>query len=301
VDTTCPTVAIKGASVLEIEAGYPYKDAGAKASDTLDGVITSKITTSGDTVNTRKAFYAFRSCKAIQKNDKNAKSGQYFITTTVAGKLARKSVWCDMKYQQTYFQCNNCPRVRPYGKSNGGCSKHGMVMARPGANAKAAAIRHFKKAGEENSRYFPADKRATSNFYLCGPKKLPFRFRDSFTPKHGDISHAEQGKYIINFHVADKAGNKECVTRHRTVVVKDTLPPVITLHLGRKMIHMSDATKKGIAGRKNFAGIKKYNPFFMAEAQTVNGWIIAAVGAAGVGVALLGFAGRKAAVVEVPV
>merc|ERR1740130_1322058 len=41
VDTTCPTVAIKGASVLEIEAGYPYKDAGAKASDTLDGVITS--------------------------------------------------------------------------------------------------------------------------------------------------------------------------------------------------------------------------------------------------------------------
>merc|ERR1712166_1179884 len=176
-------------------------------------------------------------------------------------------------------------RVRPYGKSNGGCSKHGMVMARPGANAKAAAIRHFKKAGEENSRYFPADKRATSNFYLCGPKKLPFRFRDSFTPKHGDISHAEQGKYIINFHVADKAGNKECVTRHRTVVVKDTLPPVITLHVGRK----------------NFAGIKKYNPFFMAEAQTVNGWIIAAVGAAGVGVALLGFAGRKAAVVEVPV
>lgn len=299
-DTTCPELNRVGPATLQIEAGFPYVDQGAKASDTLDGVITKNIKVSGDTVNTKKAFYAFRSCKAIKKNDPKAASGQYTITTGKVGALMRKTVYCDMAYQQTYFPCDNCARVMPYRAGrNGDCAKHGMKMATFGVNAKASAKRHYTKNGAEESKYFPADARATSNYYLCSPHTNGAV--NSYHPQHGDISHAEQGKYIISYSVKDKAGNIQCGNdlKHRTVVVKDTLPPVISLHYGGKTIHISDSSKKGIKGVANPAGNKKYNPFFMAESQSVNGWIIGAVASAVAGVALLAASPKKATSVPV--
>merc|ERR1712072_1603875 len=49
-------------------------------------------------------------------------------------------------------------------------------------------------------------------------------------------TNAEAGHYEIKFHVEDKAGN-HAVVKTRTVIVKDTLPPVITLHLKGKLVH----------------------------------------------------------------
>jgi len=320
VDTTPPTLTRNGPATLEIEAGFPYKDQGAKASDTLDGVIemcpTDKyikrddgkrvkrtcIVTSGDSVNTAKAFYAFRSCAAIKKNDKKAESGMYTITVGAANKLMRKTVYCDMKYKQTLFACDNCRRVIPYRRgTNGDCGKHGMKMATFGIHSKASAKRYYTKNGAEESRYFPSDARATFNFYLCTPKNNNGAV-NSLIPKHGDISHAEQGKYIITYSVKDVAGNVQAGVdpKHRTVVVKDTLPPVITLHYQGKMIHKSDASKRGIARKMNPAGKAWGNPFFMAESQTVNGWVIGAVASAVAGVALLA-ASSKTRSSEVPV
>jgi len=43
---------------------------------------------------------------------------------------------------------------------------------------------------------------------------------------------AEKGKYVISYHVTDKSGNRECKTLKRTVLVKDTLAPVITVKIG---------------------------------------------------------------------
>merc|ERR1712072_965588 len=77
------------------------------------------------------------------------------------------------------------------------------------------------------------------------------------------ITRAEAGKYVIMYHVSDKAGNKECKTLKRTVVVKDTLPPVITLHLKNKLIHTSASSQVGLGGKKNPAG-GKANPFLKA-------------------------------------
>merc|ERR1711869_84451 len=48
---------------------------------------------------------------------------------------------------------------------------------------------------------------------------------------------AEVGKYVIRYYVNDKAGNDECTIRKRTIVVKDTLPPVISLKYGRDQFH----------------------------------------------------------------
>merc|ERR1712072_123348 len=128
------------------------------------------------------------------------------------------------------------------------------------------------------------------------------------------ITRAEAGKYVIFYHVSDKAGNKECKTQKRTVTVRDTLPPVITLHLKKKLIHISASSQKGISGQANPAVKRGKNPFlaksykpssvvpnrFMAEQSTssVNGWVIGAVASAVTGVALLAMT-RKTTTVEV--
>ena len=75
-------------------------------------------------------------------------------------------------------------------------------------------------------------------------------------------------------------------------MVQDTLPPVITLHLRNKLIHMSDASQTGLGTQANPAGTNEnpqlkadYTPTtttqnsFMAEesSSSVNGWVLAAV------------------------
>lgn len=143
--------------------------------------------------------------------------------------------------------------------------------------------------------------------------------KDSFTNSAkatrytGAIQRAEAGKFVIEYHVKDKAGNAECTVPRRVVVVRDTLAPVITLHLKKKLIHKSDSSKRGLGNQKNPAGTK-WNPNigkpqtktytfygnnrFMAEASA-NGWMIGAIGAAVAGIALLSFSATPSSTIEV--
>lgn len=59
---------------------------------------------------------------------------------------------------------------------------------------------------------------------------------------------AGAGKYHITYHVSDKSNNN-AVPQTRTVIVQDTLPPVITLSLKNKLIshHPSVPTHVGIS------------------------------------------------------
>jgi len=97
------------------------------------------------------------------------------------------------------------------------------------------------------------------------------------------ITNAEAGKYIIYYHVEDANGNPECNPTSRTVIVKDTLPPVIALHL------------------------QPASPSLMAE-QVQNtqdhSWVFGAAAAAITGVALFAhslFTRPRTTVVSVPV
>merc|ERR1712031_121375 len=114
------------------------------------------------------------------------------------------------------------------------------------------------------------------------------------------IADAEQGKYVISFHVEDKAGNHAKVLK-RTVIVKDTLPPVVTLHLKEKLIAVSARAQKGLNGQANTKGADIHgHEMYMAEVSTSNGFVLAAVASAVAGVALLGVSMRKT-VTSVPV
>merc|ERR1719421_2014719 len=104
----------------------------------------------------------------------------------------------------------------------------------------------MKKYGDDFPASFdcavPATHGQESPNYLCGTNdEITRKFEGKntntfetdhlFTKQNNFVSEAEAGVYVIYYHVQDKAGNKECKTPSRTVIVKDTLPPVISLHL----------------------------------------------------------------------
>jgi len=307
VDSTCPDITMLGTESIFVEAGFAYQDAGATASDTLDGVITSQIFTDGDTVDVSNSFYSRQSCSEIKATFPvkavaqygTAATGDYWITTDVSGTFTRQSVYCDMNDATgiTYKRCDNCDRV---GVGTGdSCLALGMVRA---TTVSAVAQSHF------NSAYWAV---ADSDNYLCTTAthdvadKAHFRDVDATST----IGHAEAGKFVIRYLVTDNAGNVQCTAPKRTVVVQDTLPPVISLHLNNKLVHLSGHTKQGHGSVANPAGQVDGNPFLradyvppagyvsnafslMAETQSssVNGWIVGAAASGVTGLALLAYA-----------
>merc|ERR1711898_55937 len=207
------------------------------------------------------------------------------------------------------------------------------------AKAQATAVAHVKNHLKENANTNKAlldflnirSATTSTTSYICVPASVVNAVKANHFATSGRaankyqvsrISNAEVGKYVITYTVADKAGNtnteirngikKDCNIK-RTVVVKDTMPPVITLHLKGSLIHESASDQTGIGGESNPAGkkrgsIKGYphrgNPYLMAEEQSstaTNGWIIGAAASAVTGLALLGYSQRKSTVTTVPV
>lgn len=281
-DTTKPVISVTGRKVVSIEAGFPYADMGATAKDSLDGDITKSIKTV-NSVDTSQAFLAKRSCAEIKSADAKAKSGNYYITTST---FKRVWVFCDMATGQTWNKCSNCKKTIPSKGGDASCASRGLKIAR---KVSYAAKKQF------GATYATVNE--NTNTYLCTVGKANFDISNKVN--HDKIAHAETGKYVVSYNVKDKAGNA-AVTKKRTVIVADTLPPVIALKLNGKLIHTS-----GTKNRRNKAYDAKVNPFLAAglmeeESTSVNGWVIGAVGAAVAGVALLGMS-TKSTVTSVPV
>jgi hypothetical protein len=301
-DTRCPKLTLTGAKVQYVEAGFAYNDQMASATDSLDGDISAKVTTDGDTVNVVNAFYSRRSCNEIKKAYPGIpKTGKYYITSYVESRkeYRRVLVWCDMNQKYgafTYFPITYGKRVGA--TASGDCAKYGLERAYfKFAQQKKRALAKFGKQYINDAK--------SSDDYLCSTndfgdnKKFVNKARAeaTFKMKASAITHAEAGKYIVTYHVQDKAKNKECFSPKRTVIVKDTLPPVIQVKLKGTVIHRGDYTQKGLNGVNQ--PVKEWKGF-MAESSSVNGWMIGAIASAVTGVALLGLS-TKQVVTSVPV
>merc|ERR1711959_562756 len=81
----CPRITLVNPDQTHVyvEAGFDYNDAGATATDDLDGDLTDHITKSGDSVNTQQSFYSRRSCREIKQAYSGAQNAYYYITTYV--------------------------------------------------------------------------------------------------------------------------------------------------------------------------------------------------------------------------
>jgi hypothetical protein len=152
-----------------------------------------------------------------------------------------------------------------------------------------------KKTIMREASFTYSDAGAVCTDSLNGPQRTVVR---------GKVNTESTGTYKITYSATDKAGNtntggKRCnkaqLEQVRTVIVKDTLKPVIALHFGGKKIHESTSNDKGLNKQRNPAGAR-----FRAETSSVNGWLVGAIASAVAGVALLAL-GNKQTVTSVPV
>lgn len=281
-DTTCPVVTINGANLMYIEAGFPYVDAGAKAHDSLDGDITKKIWKDGDTVNVdkyRKDGDSPKSCEDYRVNSASAlSSGKYFITT----KNTRVEVWCDFhsnpKVAYTFYKVQGTKPVAAYtadGAAESDCAKLGMWMWKHTGSKGSALANAFADAKVElGAKWFSS---SPSNLYTCTQNKVSSRRLTEAKKVTPTAISSVAGMYVITYHVADFNKNRECANskNRRTVVVKDTLPPVITLHLGKDVINQDQVNAQSDVGLGGVAG-GQANPAAKASASTVDGRVIEA-------------------------
>lgn len=168
---------------------------------------------------------------------------------------------------------------------------------------------HDKKFAKSKfgGKFFPAWIGSTSDSYLCTTDKIS----SSHIIKDKGSRRAYSGKYVIAYHVQDRAGNKECSTARRTVIVKDLIPQVVTTHLreqivGNKAAKYAQEIKKHSSlygaspSHKSWPLFQVKSRFggsrFMAEqasTYSATGWMIGASVSAVTGIALLGYAARK--------
>jgi len=331
-DTTDPELTLLGASINYIEAGFPYVDAGATATDTLDGDLTATIWTEGDVVDRdQTSFWHARSCQEVYNlasaNGQAISNGKYFITAEVDSKFSKIQVHCFFAGGKGYTF-----KEHVAGAAHD-CASMGLVKAEDSLEAADMAVitAYVTQIDADQANIL-----GNLDDYLCtvDPTKTQSeQVKAADTVSSGEaLTATEKGLYVVQFHVQDAAENK-ATPLYRTVVVKDTLPPVITLHLKDKLVHVGGSDKVdgnwvphniGIDGSAptqwNPAAYpvdNQYNPAagytpstfgnpnmsLMAETSTsVNGWIVGAVGSAVAGVALLSYSARKpAAVTSVPV
>merc|ERR1712166_1431779 len=98
---------------------------------------------------------------------------------------------------------------------------------------------------------------------------------------------AHVGGWVIKYVGTDNAG-LTATDLLRPVMVKDTLPPIISL------VHPNDSTDTLYEGVDTVNGvvIDSVSPSLMAQAS-VNGYFVCAIASAVAGVALLGFSAKK--------
>jgi len=359
-DTLCPTITMQGNQLEFVEAGFPYEDAGATCTDDLDGNIT--VTVTGDnSVTTGDAWHAARNCAEIKTlgNLGNDKSGNFYITRVPSDdkyispeSYMRVEVWCDFRAGATggYKSIADTADVDT-SSSQGECNNYGMEMYAGVQSALPSDMQGIFTTGETTSTYVcqvpsAADKLLTSaeqqifdqhsHKYATGESASNER-----SAQFTSAGTGETGVWKIEYSASDVAGNPECTTLRRTVVVKDTLPPVIVLKLKRswtngaatedKIIHVSaggisheDSRDFSVGGtnpdktHSNPAADSTVNPnlptdtdkyalgvptSLMAEEATTStsGWIIGAAASAVTGLALLGYSAKKTTVTHVPV
>jgi hypothetical protein len=334
-DTTCPQVTVLGASVVYLEAGFPYVDAGATATDTIDGDISTKITDDGNSVDFSSVFYQRRSCKEIQHFFPQANTAEYYITrwVTAAQKFERVLVWCDMGNGdgRTYYKVTGGTPVTPYQSNSldGDCAEQGLSMLKFEDSDKTSAW--YTAVSQKWPDAF-ANPNTPGDTYVCTESSTGDDAEASahMQAKYVNTERAEAGKYIIEYHVQDVAGNTNlcttcdehtndqvvtnskatlpCRAAKRTVIVKDNLPPVITLAQRRNLLtgrrdavtgsHMREAKSEEVDA--NFGGHQATALMAESTSSSVNGWVIGSVASAVTGLALLGLSTRRAAT-SVPV
>ena len=270
VDHTLPIIQILGSDVMTLEATHDgnYVDDGATCSDQVDGVISQNVEVSGDVVNLSKvgAYEITYNCKDSAGN---------------AAPTMKRTV---------HVAQTSCPTCTIDGNNP---QSHEASFA-------------YSDAGVTCSDLIDGPVTGTT-MAPVGPKEGA-----SAITTEADMVETV-GTYFITYWAINSVGLRsdgKCRgtsnTYVRTVVIQDTLKPVIQIKYKGNEVAKGGSEDKGTNGEANpaYQGGKDAGHFMAEETatSTVNGWVIGAVASAVTGLALLGFSQRKATTpVSVPV
>jgi len=317
----------------EINMCAGHEGEGAASDSGKRGVTDTDvcITTYGDTVDKSRSYLSASSCEQIAQYMADASvsttgaCGDYFVTTKVAGGSEHDKTQFSRTQVQCFFQH---PTYKTWKLIKGGvasargtgasCADYNMHPVEVPASGNSCDGYTFD--GDDAATYTSevcwdagADTSVVTTDYLCVMKDPKPNERQMFgatmthatllSNDHATTQQAEIGKYVIHYTAKDFAA-LESDKVYRTVLVRDTLPPVISLHNSQ-----TDALLDSGAGQqyskinpsKSNPALDSYdadagtgNPNLMAEsAQTsVNGWIIGAVASGVTGLALVAYASK---------
>jgi hypothetical protein len=303
-DNSCPYLTRTGPEKVYVEAGFPYEDQGATATDTLDGDITARVRSVGNTVTNAQAFYYAKSCQEIKEiaqkknyNKRDSKTGsvgakhnlhdgQYYITTETNINGEKKTeavvVTCNFQTGTTFFPLNANRAARDTHGASVVIDEHShdqiTLQEEKYANVyptcEEYGFERFASVKSDDKQFaktqFPSydlmiKKSMHSDLLLCTKKASKFNVNAQPSGTQGFQLRAETGTYVITYYVHDLANNGQCpgelATAKRTVVVEDTLPPVISLKYKNQMIRGSvkAPVADAIVPRTGFADYKDGN------------------------------------------
>jgi hypothetical protein len=323
---TLETDKSQGPDILFVEAGFPYADSGATMSDSLDGVCITHdnqdtkddndvvcndsnaygtTTISGDTVDVFNNYFEKSSCAAIKAALPTAQNGRYVISPVNSD--LRQIVNCffkkDLAFTFRIFHHTNVPNCADElgtgAKLLQDAITDGDITEQLAKQAIYQTTKYTRAEIKEIIRYSASAVTLHDHEFACTQFGIPKTKRsDALNNKnaadqlsrgaHTDGKSAEAGVYKIIYDGSDVAGNVADKI-YRTVIVKDTLPPVISL--------LNPVTGTILASGSNTAlGLGDTStpvPKYMAETTSVNGWFIGAVACAVSGVALLATSMKK--------
>jgi hypothetical protein len=255
-DTTAPVITLTGAVTVNVEQGASYTDAGATASDDLDGNVTAGIAVSGDTVdpNTAGTYIirydvtdaagnnATQVIRTVTVADTTAPSISLTGTSTInheqgtaftdLGATATDSVdgtvsvtvggdTVDPNIAGTYVITYDATDIAG---NNAAQLTRTVVVA--DTTAPAITLNGASTVNvEQGSSY--SELGASASDIVDGAVAVTIG---------GDtVNPAASGTYIVTYDAIDAAGNTAQDTR--TVIVADTTPPTLTL-LGAATVNL---------------------------------------------------------------
>jgi len=265
VDHTRPVIQILGSDEMTLEATHEgnYIDDGATCSDQVDGVISQNVEVSGDVVNLSKV-------------------GAYTITYNCKDSAGNTAPTLSRKVHVKQTSCPTCVIT--------GADTHEQEASFPYTDEGALCTDII------DGRVDTITGGDTVDVQTTGVYTVTYRAQNS-------VGLYNDGKPATGAATATSGCRGTAISYTRTVIVKDTLKPVI------KLTYENNKIAWGSAGNaKNDAlyvdGVHIGNNYMAEEASTssVNGWVLGAIASAVTGLALLGFSQRKTPVAtSVPV
>lgn len=220
-DKTAPTISLIGESEVSVNVGTNFEDPGAKATDNVDGDITSKIVKSGS-VDTKKV-------------------GNYVIIYSVTDKAGNKS---DVKRTVKVIPA-------PTTTKQPGTTKATTKRTNPPVTTRKTTVRTTRRPTTPPTITLRGSKTITLNVgetYRDPGYSATDSLGGNITSSvrvSSNLNTSNTGTYYITYQVTDNYGNRASTSR--TIIVKSSTIALSGIKLSPNTLDMSPGQSKTLA------------------------------------------------------